>query len=245
MKGVILAGGKGSRLSPLTLITNKHLLPVYNQPMIHYPIQTLKNIGVKEILIVSGRNHVGHFLELLGSGEDSGLRFSYTIQEREGGIAEALALAENFAGGEPVAVVLGDNIFEDHFKEDALSFKEGARIFLKEVVDPERFGVAELDSNNKVENIVEKPTSPKTNYAVTGLYIYDADVFKIIKTLKPSARGELEITDVNNQYISKGKMDARFVKGFWSDTGTFESLHRASAFLREKEIACSIDKEGR
>jgi glucose-1-phosphate thymidylyltransferase len=239
MKGVILAGGKGTRMLPLTKFTNKHLLLVYNKPMIYYPIQTLKDIGVKEILIVSGRNHVGHFLELLGSGEDWGLRFNYTIQEREGGIAEALSLAENFANGEPIATILGDNIFEENFKEDALSFKGGARIFLKEVEDPERFGVAELDSNNNVKNIVEKPAEPKTNYAVTGLYIYDFDVFEIIKTLEPSKRGELEITDVNNQYISKGKMDARFVKGFWSDAGTFESLHRASLFLREKEIICN------
>ncbi len=237
MKGVILAGGKGTRMLPLTRVTNKHLLPVYNKPMIYYPIQTLKNAGIKEILIVSGRNHVGHFLELLGSGEDSDLRFNYTIQEREGGIAEALALAENFANGEPVAVILGDNIFEDNFKKDVLSFKEGARIFLKEVSDPQRFGVAELDESNKVKNIIEKPIDPRTNYAVTGLYIYDSDVFKIIKTLKPSNRGELEITDVNNSYISRGKMDARFVSGFWSDAGTFESLHRASLFLREKEIA--------
>ena len=236
MKGVILAGGKGTRMLPLTKVTNKHLLPVYNKPMIYYPIQTLKEIGIKDILIVSGRTHVGHFLELLGSGEESDLRFSYTIQEREGGIAEALALAENFAHGEPVAVILGDNIFEGNFKEEVTSFKEGARIFLKEVEDPERFGVAELDLNNTVKNIIEKPANPKTNYAVTGLYVYDAGVFEVIKTLRPSARGELEITDVNNRYISKGKMDARFVKGFWSDAGTFESLHRASLFLREKEI---------
>ncbi len=239
MKGVILAGGKGTRMLPLTKVTNKHLLPVYNKPMIYYPIQTLRDIGIKEILIVSGRHHVGHFLELLGSGEDTDLKFNYTIQEREGGIAEALALAESFANGEPVAVILGDNIFEDNFKEDVFSFKEGARIFLKKVADPQRFGVAELDINNNVKNIVEKPANPVTNYAVTGLYVYDADVFNIIKNLKPSARGELEITDVNNQYISGGKMDARFVEGFWSDAGTFESLHRASSFLREKEIANS------
>ncbi len=236
MKGVILAGGKGTRMLPLTRVTNKHLLPVYNKPMIYYPIETLKNIGIKDILIVSGRTHVGHFLELLGSGEDSGLKFNYTIQEREGGIAEALALAENFAKGESVAVILGDNIFEDNFNQETISFKEGARIFLKEVSDPQRFGVAEIDELGKVKSIEEKPLSPKSNYAVTGLYIYDSDVFNIIKTLKPSERGELEITDVNNRYILKGKMDAKFVKGFWSDAGTFESLHRAASFMRGKEL---------
>lgn len=233
MKGIILAGGKGSRMLPLTKVTNKHLLPVYNKPMIYYPIETLKKAGIKEILIVSGRHHAGHFLELLGRGEDIGLKLSYIIQEEEGGIAEALSLAEDFSDNESVVVILGDNIFEDDFSEEISSFIEGARIFLKEVDKPERFGVAEL-KENKVVNIAEKPQFPKTNYAVTGLYIYDSNVFNIIKTLKPSQRGELEITDVNNIYISENKMDARFVKGFWSDAGTFESLFAASKFIKEK-----------
>jgi len=236
MKGVILAGGKGTRLLPLTKVTNKHLLPVYNKPMIYYPLQTLKNAGVKEILIVSGRHHAGHFLELLGRGEDLGLDLSYTIQEEEGGIAQALSLAEDFADNDSIMVILGDNIFEDNFMQETLSFKGGAKIFLKEVKNPTRFGVAELNGT-KVIGIEEKPQIPKTNFAVTGIYIYDSGVFSIIKTLNPSRRGEFEITDVNNVYIQKGEMDAEFVKGFWFDAGTFESLYNASKFMREKETS--------
>ena len=235
MKGIILAGGKGSRMFPLTKVTNKHLLPVYNKPMIYYPIKTLKSAGIKDILIVSGRHHAGHFLELLGRGEDQGLNFTYAIQEKEGGIAEALALAEGFAKGDSVAVILGDNIYEDNFEQEIRSFEKGARIFLKQVKDPQRFGVAELQGD-KVIDIQEKPKLPKTDYAVTGLYIYDGRVFEIIKTLEYSDRGELEITDVNNTYIRSGEMDARFVKGFWSDAGTFKSLHYSSTFIKEKEL---------
>jgi len=235
MKGVILAGGTGSRLYPLTKVTNKHLLPIYDKPMIYYPINTLKKIGLESILIVSGRHHAGDFLELLGRGEDMGLNFSYTIQEREGGIAEALSLAKDFCGKENLAVILGDNIFGENFKEEVSSFEEGARIFLKEVEHPKEFGVAELDGN-KVINIEEKPKKPKTNYAVTGLYLYDYKVFDIIKDLKPSKRGELEITDVNNHYIKKGQMDAKFVRDFWVDSGTsFDHLYDAAKFVRSKQ----------
>jgi len=235
MKGVILAGGTGSRLYPLTKVTNKHLLPIYDKPMIYYPINSLKKIGLESILIVSGRHHAGDFLELLGRGEDMGLNFSYTIQEREGGIAEALSLAKDFCGKENLAVILGDNIFGENFKEEVSSFEEGARIFLKEVEHPKEFGVAELDGN-KVINIEEKPKKPKTNYAVTGLYLYDYKVFDIIKDLKPSKRGELEITDVNNHYIKKGQMDAKFVRDFWVDSGTsFDHLYDAAKFVRSKQ----------
>lgn len=233
MKGVILAGGTGSRMMPCTKVTNKHLLPVYNKPMVYYPLQTLIDAGIKDILIVSGPGHAGHFLNLLGSGKDFGARITYEIQDEAGGIAQALGLAESFADEGPVTVILGDNIFDDNVKADIHNFKSGAKIFLKEVHDPQRFGVADV-KGNKIIGIEEKPKKPKSNWAVTGLYIYDADVFRIIKTLKPSARGELEITDVNNHYIGKGKMEAGFLKGFWSDAGTFDSLLRASNLIKEK-----------
>jgi len=234
MKGVILAGGTGSRMMPCTKVTNKHLLPVYDKPMIFYPLQTMIDGGIKDILIVSGPGHAGHFLNLLGSGKDFGVKLTFEIQDKAGGIAQALGLAESFADEGPVIVILGDNIFEDSIKKDVQNFKGGAKIFLKEVHDPERFGVAEL-KGDKVMSIEEKPKKPKSNWAVTGLYIYDADVFKVIKTLKPSARGELEITDVNNYYVKKGKMEAAFLKGFWSDAGTFDSLLRASQLVKEKK----------
>lgn len=230
MKGIILAGGTGSRLYPLTKVTNKHLLPVYDKPMIFYPIQTLINADIKEIMIVSGRGHAGHFLELLGSGADLGVKFTYEIQEEAGGIAQALGLAERFADEDDVAVILGDNIFQDNIKEDVSNFRGGARIFLKEVPDAHRFGVAELNGD-KVIGIEEKPRDPKSNFAVTGLYIYSNHVFKIVKTLKPSARGELEITDVNNYFVDNGTMEYRILDGFWSDAGTFESLLRASLLI--------------
>jgi len=235
MKGVILAGGTGSRLMPLTKVTNKHLLPVYNKPMIYYPLQTLIDMGIKEILIVSGSGHAGHFVNLLGSGRKFGVKFSYEIQDEAGGIAQALSLAEDFADEESVCVVLGDNIFED--KIDINDFKEGARIYLKEVQSANRFGVAEINEKGKVLSIEEKPEKPKSNLAVTGLYIYDNEIFKIIKTLKPSARGELEITDVNNLYIKKGNMDAKILEGFWSDAGTFDSLFRASELVKKSNLA--------
>ncbi|MGE4495409.1 MAG: sugar phosphate nucleotidyltransferase [Methanosarcina sp.] len=230
MKGVILAGGTGSRLYPLTKVTNKHLLPVYDKPMIYYPMETLVNAGIKDIMIVSGRGHAGHFLELLGSGVELGVHFTYEIQEKAGGIAQALSLAEDFVDGDSVTVILGDNIFQDNIKEDVKNFKNGARIFLKEVPDAHRFGVAELNGD-KVIGIEEKPKQPKSNFAVTGLYIYDSGVFSAIKTLKPSGRGELEITDVNNYYVNKGAMEYGMLEGFWSDGGTFESLLRASNLI--------------
>ena len=231
MKGIILAGGTGSRLYPLTKVTNKHLLPVYDKPMIYYPLQTLMDAGIKDIMIVSGRGHAGHFLELLGSGADIGVHFTFEIQEQAGGIAQALGLAEDFADKEDVAVILGDNIFQDNVYKAVESFKSGARIFLKEVPDAKRFGVAEI-KGNKIISIEEKPKLPKSNLAVTGLYIYDPSVFEIIRTLKPSGRGELEITDVNNEFIRIGKMDFSMLYGYWSDAGTFESLFRASELVR-------------
>jgi glucose-1-phosphate thymidylyltransferase len=232
MKGVILAGGTGSRMYPLTKVTNKHLLPVYDKPMIYYPLQTLVNAGIKEIMIVSGRGHAGHFLELLGSGMEFGVQLTYEIQEKAGGIAEALGLAENWADDDPVAVILGDNIFEDSIDADVTSFRKGARIFLKEVTDAQRFGVAEIDGN-RVVSIEEKPKKPKSKFAVTGLYLYDPDVFSVIRSLKPSGRGELEITDVNNAYIKSGEMQFSLLRGFWSDAGTFDSLLRASLLVQQ------------
>jgi glucose-1-phosphate thymidylyltransferase len=232
MKRIILAGGTGSRLYPLTKVTNKHLLPVYDKPMIFYPIQTLIDGGITEIMIVSGRGHAGHFLELLGSGADLGVRFTYEIQEEAGGIAQALGLAESFADEDDVTVILGDNIFQDSIKKDVSNFKGGAKIFLKEVPDAHRFGVAEL-KGDRVVGIQEKPSEPKSNFAVTGLYIYSNNVFKVVKNLKPSARGELEITDVNNYFVNNGTMEYRILDGFWSDAGTFESLLRASLMVKK------------
>lgn len=234
MKGIVLAGGNGRRLEPITNVTNKHLLAVYNKPMVYYPIQTLLDSGIKEILIVSGKEHAGGFLRLLGSGKDFGARFSYDVQYEAGGIAQALGLAEDFAGSEKVAVILGDNIFEDSFANEVLEMEGGggARIFLKDVPDPQRFGVAELDGE-KVIGIEEKPSAPKSGWAVTGLYLYDGGVFDEIRRLRPSARGELEITDVNNAYIAKGQMKASFVKGEWTDAGTFESLFTANRIARD------------
>ncbi|ABN56122.1 MULTISPECIES: sugar phosphate nucleotidyltransferase [Methanoculleus] len=231
MKGVILAGGTGSRLYPLTKVTNKHLLPVYDKPMICYPLEKLIGAGIEEIMIVSGRGHVGHFLELLGSGSELGVSITYEIQEGAGGIAEALGLARKWAGTDSVAVVLGDNIFEDDFREDIESFDRGAKVFLKEVPDPQRFGVAEVNGS-RILSIEEKPQAPKSNLAVTGLYLYDARVFEIIRTLKPSGRGELEITDVNNAYVRNGEMQYSVLSGFWSDAGTFDSLMRASVMVQ-------------
>lgn len=236
MKGVVLAGGTGSRLMPLTRVTNKHLLPIYNKPMIMFPLQTLIDAGIKEIMIVSGKGHAGHFLELLGSGEEIGINLSYAVQERADGIAGALKLTKRFINGDNVVVILGDNIFEDEF--DFSKFREGAKVHLKKVSekDAERFGVAELDKDSRIIDIIEKPIKFVSSYAVTGLYLYDYNVFDIVKELKPSGRGELEITDVNNAYIKERKMDYEMVRGFWSDAGQFESLYRASVFAREKEI---------
>ncbi len=235
MKGIILAGGTGSRLYPLTKVTNKHLLPVYDKPMIYYPLQTLLSAGIKDIMIVSGRGHAGHFLELLGSGADFNARFTYEIQDEAGGIAQALALAEDFADEEDVAVILGDNIFQDNVKDAVQSFKSGAHIFLKTVHDAERFGVAEVDKNSEqVLGIEEKPDAPKSDFAVTGLYLYDNGVFDVIKTLKPSGRGELEITDVNNEYIRQESLGYSVLEGYWSDAGTFDSLLRAGVMVERE-----------
>lgn len=238
MKGIILAGGTGTRLSPLTRVTNKHLIAVYDRPMIMYPLRTLARSGIRDILVVSGREHAGHFIEFLGSGADHGVRLSYKVQEEAGGIAHALALAEDFVGDNPMTVILGDNVYGDSFRRAVKTFRKGARVFLKEVPDPERFGVPTL-SGTTVTSIAEKPKKPATSWAVTGLYQYDSDVFGIVKRLKPSRRGELEITDVNNAYIKKGRMQAEFVKGFWSDAGTFPSLGRTVRWAMEQKKADS------
>lgn len=239
MKGIILAGGHGTRLRPLTYVTNKHLLPVYNKPMIYYPLETLAACGLEDVLIVSGKEHAGHFLNLLGSGKDFGLKLSYEVQEEAGGIAQALSLARDFADRESVAVHLGDNIFSEteqlvrgveRYKQD----EKGSMIFVKEVSDPERFGVAEIEGD-KVAKIVEKPTNPKSKLAVTGFYIYDRLVFDIIKNLRPSGRGELEITDVNNAYIERDNMRFETIEGEWTDAGTFESLLKANQIAAQKK----------
>lgn len=236
MKGVVLAGGLGTRLRPLTAVTNKHLLPVYDQPMIHYPIRTLVNAGITDIMIVTGGNSAGDFLKLLGNGKAFGLKhLNYTYQEGEGGIAEALALVEHFAANDPVCVVLGDNIIEGHISSAVRSYRHqggGAKIILKRVPDPQRFGVPELDGR-RVVRIEEKPAQPRSDYAVIGIYMYDAGVYEIIRTLKPSRRGELEITDVNNAYINRDEMTWEELEGWWTDAGTFESLLHASNLVAE------------
>jgi glucose-1-phosphate thymidylyltransferase len=236
MKGVVLAGGTGSRLNPLTRVTNKHLLPVYDKPMVYYPIQTLVNAAIREILLVTGGRNAGEFLRLLGNGRDFGLKhLNYTYQEGEGGIAEALGLAEHFADGEPVCVVLGDNIIETNVCQAVRNFKkqsQGAKILLKEVQDAERFGVAQI-RGDRVIGIEEKPRTPKSNYAVIGIYLYDATVFQKIRRLKPSGRGELEITDVNNFYVEEGTLTYEKLEGWWTDAGTFESLLRANNLVAE------------
>ncbi len=237
MKGVILAGGLGTRLYPLTRVSNKHLLPIYNKPMIYYPIQTLVDAGIKEILIVTGGMHAGEFLRLLGNGAEFGLKhINYTYQEGEGGIAEALGLARHFADKDRIIVILGDNIIEKSIKGAVDEFMEqpkGARILLKKVADPERFGVAQF-KGKKIVSIEEKPKRSKSDYAVTGIYMYDERVFDIIKTLKPSRRGELEITDVNNAYIRKGELEYSMLDGWWTDSGTFDSLLRANNLVADK-----------
>ena len=236
MKGVVLAGGSGSRLNPLTRVTNKHLLPVYDKPMVYYPIQTLVNAGIEEILLVTGGKNAGDFLRLLGNGRDFGLKhLNYTYQEGAGGIAEALGLAEFFAGRDSICVILGDNIIENNILHAVDNFKsqtDGARILLKEVEDAQRFGVAEIQGD-RIVGIEEKPKAPKSNYAVVGIYLYDKSVFEKIRRLKPSGRGELEITDVNNFYIDEGKLTYEVLDGWWTDAGTFESLLRANNLVAE------------
>ena len=240
LKGVVLAGGLGKRLWPLTKITNKHLLPVYDKPMIYYPIRQLAEAGVKDILVVTGGNHAGEFLRLLGDGRQFGLtHLNFAYQEGEGGIAQALGLARHFAQNKKIVVMLGDNIFEKSLKEYVDRFRKqtsGARVLLKKVPDPKRFGVAEFDGK-KIISIQEKPKKPKTDYAVTGIYMYDESVFDIVRTLKPSARGELEITDVNNAYLRRQALEYDVLKGWWTDSGLFDSLLRANVLVAKQSQA--------
>jgi len=240
MKGVVLAGGTGSRLFPLTKITNKHLLPIYDRPMIYFPIQTLVDAGIHDIMVVTGGRNSGDFLRLLSNGKNFGLKhINYTYQEGEGGIADALALAEHFADGQKICVILGDNIIESSIRRAADCFRKqerGAHILLKEVPDAERFGVAEI-ADGRIVGIEEKPARPKSSYAVTGVYTYDATVFDKIKTLVPSGRGELEITDVNNAYINEGTLTFSTLEGWWTDAGTFDSLLRAANLVKQSSPA--------
>ncbi len=236
MKGIVLAGGLGTRLNPLTKVTNKHLLPVYDKPMIYYPIQTLVNAGIRDIMVVTGGNNAGDFLCLLGDGREFGLEHvHYTYQEGHGGIAEALGLTRHFADDDSICVVLGDNIIENNIADAVKAFEQqqrGAKILLKEVTDPQRFGVPELDGE-RIVRIEEKPAHPKSNYAVIGIYLYDATVYDIVEKLRPSGRGELEITDVNNAYIERGQMTYAILDGWWTDAGTFESLLHANNLVAQ------------
>jgi len=236
MKGIILAGGLGTRLYPLTHATNKHLLPIYDKPMVYYPIQVLLNAGIEEILIVTGGPYAGDFIRVLQNGKLFGIKhLEYTYQEKsDGGIADALALAQDFADNGPVTVILGDNATDADVSKEIKEFKDGALIFLKEVSDPERFGVPVFSKDGKIEKIEEKPKEPKSNYAVTGLYVYDNKVFDYIKTLKPSERGQLEVSDLNNIYIKKGILRWVLLKGFWSDAGTFDSLYEVNSYWANK-----------
>ena len=247
MKGVILAGGLGTRLYPLTHATNKHLLPVFDKPMIYYPIQTLLAAGIKDILVVVGGPHAGDFIRVLKNGQDFGIHhLEYAYQDSgDGGIADALKLAQDFAVNEPTTVILGDNCTDADISSEVKNFKDGAVIFLKEVEDPQRFGIAELDPKDQIKiiGIVEKPKNPKSNLAVTGLYIYDKNVFKYANSIKPSERGQLEITDVNNIYIKEGKLKWANLSGFWSDAGTFDSLYRTGVYWARKKLGQEQEKE--
>jgi glucose-1-phosphate thymidylyltransferase len=236
LRGVVLAGGTGLRLKPLTKVTNKHLLPVGHKPMIYYPIEKLTSIGIEQILIVTGVEHMGDVVGLLGSGREFGCQFTYKVQDEAGGIAQALGMAEGFSNNKPLAVILGDNIFQANLKKYADSFlaqKTGARLLLKKVPNPQRFGVAQI-SDTRVIRIDEKPKNPESGYAVTGIYFYDATIFDIIRTLKPSGRGELEITDVNNTYIARGQLAYDILDGWWTDAGTFESLNKANELVAKE-----------
>lgn len=241
MKGVILAGGSGTRLKPMTKVLNKHLLPVYDKPMVYYPLNTLISAGITDIMIITALEHVGSFVNLLGSGADFGVDITYRAQERPGGIAQALGLAEDFVGGEKCMVVLGDNIIEDNVAKFASEFDSSdsyeAAIFLKQVPDPSRYGIAELDSNGRVLGLEEKPKNPKSNYAVIGLYMYRPTVFDVIREIKPSARGELEITSVNNVYLQRNKLEKHILSGFWIDAGSIDALYEASTFARNHSNA--------
>lgn len=235
MKGVVLAGGIGSRLYPLTHATNKHLLPVFDKPMVYYPISTLVNAGIDEILIVTGGPHAGHFIRVLQNGKHLGLKhLEYAYQEKEGGISEALSLAEDFADNDNIAVILGDNCTDADISKDVKNFKKGALLFFKQVPDPHRFGVAKFDKHNNLVKVLEKPKNPPSNYAQTGLYIYDKTVFSKIKKLKPSERGELEVTDLNNLYLKEGNLKWRELDGYWRDAGTFRTLYEANKYWAEK-----------
>jgi glucose-1-phosphate thymidylyltransferase len=244
MKGVILAGGTGSRLYPLTKVTNKHLLPVGREPMVFHPVKKLTEAGIGEILVVTGVEHMGDVVNLLGSGKDFGCRFTYKVQDEAGGIAQALGLAENFAADSPVCVILGDNVFQDPIGPFVQAFRrqrQGARVVLKRVKDPQRFGVAEL-KGDRITSIVEKPKEPRSDLAVTGIYLYDAAVYGIVRRLRPSARGELEITDVNNAYLRKKQLRFDVLRGWWTDAGTFDSLHFANELVRAGAL---IEEAGR
>ena len=234
MKGIILSGGSATRLKPCTKVTSKQLLPVYNRPMIYYPLNTLLKAGIKEILIIVAPERAGDYLNLLGSGRTFGAKFTYEIQDEPRGLAEAFILGEDFIDKENVAMILGDNIFEDDFTFEIKEFKSGGKIFVKQVPDPERFGIVEFDKDKKVISIEEKPEKPKSDYCVTGLYIYDSQVVEVAKSLKPSKRGELEITDINNYYLKKGQLEVAMVKGEWVDAGTFDSLLYAQNLAKEK-----------
>jgi glucose-1-phosphate thymidylyltransferase len=234
MRGIILSGGSGTRLRPLTKITSKQLLPIYNRPMIYYPLNTLIKAGIKEILIIVSPERAGDYLNLLGSGKEFGVKFTYEIQDKPEGLAQAFIIGENFIDNEDVAMILGDNIFEDDFSDDIKNFKGGAKIFAKHVPDPERFGVVKFGEDMKAEKIIEKPQEYLSNYAVTGLYVYDKRIVEVAKNTKPSTRGELEITDVNNWYLEKGELDVAMVEGEWLDAGTFDSLLKAQNFAKEK-----------
>ncbi len=234
MRGIILSGGSGTRLKPLTKITSKQLLPIYNRPMIYYPLNTLIKAGIKEILIIVAPERAGDYLNLLGSGKEFGVKFTYEIQDHPAGLAQAFIIGENFIDQEDVVMILGDNIFEDDVTDAIKSFKGGAKVFAKKVPDPERFGVVKFDKKMKAEQIVEKPQEYLSDYAVTGLYIYDHRVISVAKGIAPSARGELEITDVNNWFLEKGELDVAIVNGEWLDAGTFESLLKAQNFAKEK-----------
>jgi len=244
MKGIILAGGTGSRLYPLTKVTNKHLLPVGKYPMIYHSIHKLREADINDILIVTGRDHMGDVVNLLGSGYEFGVNFTYKVQDQAGGIAQALGLAEDFAQGQPMTVILGDNIFSDSLSSYVKNFRRqntGAKILLQEVADPERYGVAELEGRN-IKSIEEKPKVPKSSYAVTGIYMYDSKVFSIIRNLKPSGRGELEITDVNNAYITQGLLTYDILSGWWTDAGTHESLAYSNELVRDQEFDMNFGK---
>jgi glucose-1-phosphate thymidylyltransferase len=241
MKGIILAGGKATRLRPLTKITSKQLLPVYNKPMIYYPLETLLKAGIKDILIIIAPDYAGHFLHLLGSGKEFGCKFSYEIQEEPRGLADAFIVGENFIGNDDVTMILGDNIFDYDFSQEIQSFTKGGMVFAKQVVDPQRFGVAEFDVNMNVLSIEEKPEQPKSNFAVVGLYTYDNRVIEFAKNLAPGKRGELEITDLNNVYLQNGELKVNIFDGLWEDAGTFDSLLRANNYWAEKERQVTSD----